>query len=362
GKELRAMLNSDDKAAISEIFHLQEIIPGILPEIENGIVTVYDHPRAAALTKLSQNKRLGSPEHTRFYFAFSNPRLGMSPGEVRQIVELAANDLPSLQNHLIDLANKKRPINSTWFEYLIDRLLRETQSDWSEVALSNFAIALANVMDEVMRSPSLRDAWGRPQVDAPASELAYRLLNKLRDRNPGKRDQTLRKMVENGEAFVWLLDEFVTQELRRQGYFKWTPEPKHTWNLNKEEAEFAREAILSRLQTSIDRERLFESNRLASPLFRWQELCDGDASPASKWLDEHTRTDEAFLHAIAGLGSRVNSSERGIYDALPKRNVEPFTEWSAVVSRLESIAQDAAVGPDLQARASRLLENLNEDI
>lgn len=359
--ELRNLLGEDSELARGQIFKLQDLIPGIELDFDDDLFKVFEPPSPETLREFVRLKRIGSPDHSRYYFAFANPRLGLNQSEVDGVIELAGRDAEGLKERLLEFAGERRPVNGTWFEYLIDRLTRSTLSDWDEEVLCNLVFALADIVDDVSRSQNLRETIGNLDVNEQVVDFVFQIVKELRRRNQQKCMNVVTQVISEGKSIVWLLDSFIDSELRRHGKFGYRSEPEATWNLTDQEVEFGRVEILRRLEGDIDRKRLFETNSLASPLFRWRDFADGDLSPAREWIKEFTKSDDDFVHVMYRLRGKVISSDIGVNYPLRRSYVEPFMDWSLALERLRKIAGDERSPEQQRRRASDMLGNLEEN-
>ncbi|MEE2868197.1 MAG: P-loop NTPase fold protein [Pseudomonadota bacterium] len=359
--ELRKLLREETELARGQIFKLRDFIPGIELDFDEELFKVFEQPSKETLQEFDRLKRIGSPDHSRYYFAFANPRLGLNQFEVDSVIELAGRDAESLKERLLEFAGERRSVNGTWFEYLIDRLMRLTHSDWDEEVLCNFIFALSDIADDVSQSNNLRETIGKLDVNDQVVDFVFQILKELRRRNQEKCTKVLTQVISNGKAIVWLLDSFIDSELRRHGKFGHRSEPEAAWNLTAQEVEFGRVEILRRLEGDIDRKRLFETNSLASPLFRWRDFADGDLSPAREWIKEFTKSDDDFVHVMYRLRGKVISSDIGVNYPLRRSYVEPFMDWSFALERLRKIAGDERSPEQQRRRASDMLGNIEEN-
>lgn len=340
------------------LYQLRYYIPGLQPLAENDVelfqLAGFD------IAALERDKRLGSPHHSRYYFAFSNPKTGMTSSEIEMISELADDNPEQLRARLIDLANDKRQLNGSWLEYYFDRLLRMNYENWSAVRLGNMAFIIADLMDEIVNSPILKQHMGRLPVTYQAVDLMNNLLNDLRKKDENHLAETLKRIFMQASSIVWLLDNYVYKELLRHGKIRDRDYFNRTITLDEKEVEDARQIILKRLNTKQDRERLYKSYDIISPLFRWRDFDNQSCHKPSEWFKEFTDTDEKFLHVLNGMRGWSESSDTGVYHPLSRYHIEPFASWNDCVTRLHSIAQDEGKPQELRNKAQELIDVLDD--
>jgi predicted KAP-like P-loop ATPase len=101
----------------------------------------------AAINMFVAAKRLGSPHHYRYYFAFSQPAGSVSDEQVQGFIDAASDAPPSEAAHmLLQLTSQERPQGGTMGEVFIDRLLSRADQI-PEPAILGILSVLASTMD-----------------------------------------------------------------------------------------------------------------------------------------------------------------------------------------------------------------------
>ena len=102
---------------------LQEILPGLLPPAQGqNQIRVYQDLNNRALEPLVSARRLGSPQHYRYYFAFSQPSGAVSDVEVTQFIETAIRSPEDALLLFSTMSGVARPQGGNAAEVLVGRL------------------------------------------------------------------------------------------------------------------------------------------------------------------------------------------------------------------------------------------------
>ncbi|WP_378917980.1 KAP family P-loop NTPase fold protein [Mesorhizobium kowhaii] len=357
--QLARILDREDVDSLRSIWSLIGYIPGVERNLQNNRTDLFREIPNSEMQNLERQRRLGSPSHYRFYFAFASPRTSFTESELNYIIDIADSSINDFEDEIVRLSEKSRATGGSWFDYFIDRVNHQTIQEWDGKRLSIFSQAIANVMDIVAESELSARTFGRLSVAYRASELVYRMLKILRDKDTALFTETLKKILEDGSSIGWLAEEFVSSEMRRHGKIGDRPKPENEWSLTDAEVESARTIILLRLQKPEEREKLAQITDLASTLFRWRELDQGSFEEPQKWFAEQIKSDQNFISLLNKMRGRVSSTE-GTFFPLARRDVSPFTDWEDVKSRLHKIAGNSVVDPALSTQAKDLLADIQE--
>jgi len=356
--ELLDILQNDIMQGHNYIYRLRYCIPGLQPTGEDEIEIFQQ--LGFDIAELENNKRLGSPEHGRYYFAFSSPKVGMSDTELNAITVLGESTPELLRDRLIELSVEKRQINGSWLEYYFDRISRADLTHWTENQLSNMIFTIVDIMDEVLHSSILRQNMGRLPIAHGTVDLVYKLLRILREKDQERYASILLHVLNDAQSIVWLVDDLISMELRRHGIIPNTQYIHDEKTLSAQEANNAHQIILDRLTNDVDRQRLFDGADIISPLFRWREFDGGEYTKPQAWFEEYTDTDEKFLHVLEGMRGWRSSSDSGISFPLSKNNVAPFADWETCKQRLLSISQNTEISDELRDKAYELYSVTDE--
>ena len=127
---------------------IKELVPGIQPG--DGVEDkdrLFNRGDKVEISSFERDRRLGSPQHSRYYFAFSKPAGALEDKDLYNFISSteAGEDLEDLSTALMQ---EKRPQGGTKFDLLIDRLNRYDERGLQNEAIPSILMALANCMDK----------------------------------------------------------------------------------------------------------------------------------------------------------------------------------------------------------------------
>ncbi len=340
---------------------IKDFIPGVEPlSKEDEKLKIFVAPSSDELQALEQRKRLGSPSHYKYYFAFAAPSTALRDSEFASIIQLASEGKNALVQKLIQLSREARPTGGSWFDYFIDRIAQEPFEEWVAQHLSVFCFAISDVMDVALQSDKSARFMGRVSVSRQAGTLCFKMLQSLKSKpDETQYEDTLRDVFENGASIGWLTEEFLSSELWRHGKAGDRPKPETEWFMSEVELERARETILQRLKQLEERKRIAEYPDIASLLFRWREIDQNNLDEPRNWFAEQSQSEPDFVNLLQKMRGFSGSSE-GISYPLRRPDVAPFCDWDAVKARLWQIANSKSAEQTLPDQARELLEAIQE--
>jgi hypothetical protein len=243
------------------------------------------------------SRRLGSPQHYRYYFSFAHDG-----------AERASTNAIRM---LTDLSGATRPQGGTMAEVLIDRLVAWSDRV-SEGAVPGILAAFATTMDDI--------AWTTKAGDFGehiAWRSARRAVTVLLKRTTGTLRQTsLNELFVNGRAIGWL-SEILRNEIFSHGHFGDRAQPESEWLLSAEDADVL--ATMLRRYREMPPSELMRVPKLLSLLFAW--LHGSGSDEPRRWVQEQTATDAGLLAFLARVRGWAASSTIGIYYPLRRASI-----------------------------------------
>jgi len=357
GDSLRVLLAAESSDVEYELIELGQFLPGVggghvgygsagqEPQI------VFNNLGDFILNKFIREKRLGSPQHYRYYFAFTEPAGALRDEQVSAFVDTAKETLTNAIDVFGDLAKVLRPQGGSMAEVLIDRLQATSQSIPTE-AIAGILAAMAASMDDLARSSKDSDfgyhrGW-------PAAE---RLVESLLRRTSGElRAKCLTTLFSDGRALGWLTG-ILRQEIFGHGHYGQEAKPEEQRLLSGEEFQNVLTVMLQRYRDTAPDE-LMRTPNLTSLLFGWKQ--GGDPDEPRNWVGNQTVTDEGLLRFLARARGWSSSSGEGVYYPLRRRDLESFLDFDQAVARLHSIAQSTAVSDAERRIANELIAAVNQ--
>jgi hypothetical protein len=359
----RKLFSDDLKSAMNEfgddsprsLLQLSRYLPGIGPSLKEGEpIRVFGDVRKEVLTTLESGRRLGSPAHFRYYFAFSSPRDAMSESELNGLIELLKGDVDRIGAEFLELASRKRPVGGDWLNYFFDRLTRIGLGDLLDEQLVNLSVAIARVIDIASGKQVYRGAFAPPSAYDLATDLVLEALRELKKRERSLFEACL-LAVANERSIGWLLEDLLHTELRHHGLAgKGAIEDPY---LAVDDLNMLKEIISDRLDTVEAQRELNNATDMVSLLYRWRELDGDDPARPHAWLNGVQVTDDGFIDILLNLRSWRATSEQVDY-LLREEAIGDFLDWDAMVIRVQAIADNVVDNPDLASRAEEVLQSI----
>ena len=336
-EDLKRLLKRQGLKLEDVIWELHEILPGINWDIDKEKHPdgwkLFDNLSDSAVRKWVARRRLGSPQHYRYYFALVPPQGVITDDEVMNLVALATASREDTASLLATAANTKRSVGGVALDPLLSRLLSLGDEDMPTTAIPNLLYGLADVVDEAS-SLSGERRWGIDWI-AVTAERAFRDL--LRKIPKEVRPKVIEGIFSRGKALGWiaglLADDIFARGLAGEDN-RGSEEPF----FETDEFEAAKSALINRIKSE-PAEKIMGVPRLPSVLYTWQRL--GRDQDVRNWCSEQTKTDEGLLAFLAKSRGWANASNIGIYYPLNKGTISDFIDYDAAVARVRKLATSA---------------------
>lgn len=351
-KQLMAGVGGDEGLAI---ISLGLVLPGVDAGSWFGRDAdqrqVFNNVGVHSLNEFKADKRLGSPEHYRFYFAFSEPAGALRDEQAELFISVAEEDPPTAVEMLKDFLNQGRPQGGSMVEVLIDRL-----SIWSdripEAAIPGIFAAIGEIMDEAAAA-SMESDFGRHPAWPPAEHVVSVLLG----RTSGElRAACLRTLFVEGKALSWLT-YVLRNEIFSHGHFGDRMEPVDQRLLSHDEFEEVLGGMLDRYRRT-PAEDLLRVPNLLYLLYAWQQ--GGGTDEARRWVEKVTTTDAGLLAFLPRVRSCTSTSDRGVVYPLRCSNLRNFLDCDVIVGRLQGIVGSTAACNADRRIAQKMLEAIEQ--
>ena len=344
---LSALLDPEGVNIDRAIFELSDMLPGLVGEIpsrrgEPSRRRLFNNLRGDALNQLVASRRLGSPQHYRYYFAFSQPAGALRDEEVQGFIAAALAERNGAVQSFARFVIQVRPQGGTMADVLIDRLIAEVERI-PEGAIPNVLASLADSLDA--QAIASRDSDFR---DSQAWTSAERLVSILLRRVSGDaRAESLRALF-SGRALGWLT-KLLRSEIFAHGFFGDRAEPEDQRLLAVTEFPDVLASMLQRYRATPPEDLLRVPNFL-SVLYAWQQ--GGQDEEVRSWVEQQTATDAGLLAFLSRIRGWAMGNE--VYYPLNRRDIGHFLDYEAVVRRVNSIA----TAPDTSDEQRRLASEL----
>jgi len=201
GQSLEKILGSEGGDLSRARFDLADILPGVAQEFAGGQATgrVFNDLRRETFGKFIVGRRLGSPEHYRYYFAFAQPAGALNDKEVDEFVALSESDPNAAVQMFAKLARQSRPQGGVMAEVLIERLLSAV-NQIPLPAVPGCLAAFAADLDDVGFSSA--GELNRQRVWEAAKQCVELLLKRIT--RPEERAKCVRVLFTDGQDLGWL--------------------------------------------------------------------------------------------------------------------------------------------------------------
>ena len=353
-KELKKYVTEGNIGSPRSLWEFKEFIPGLRQgsNIEDKDL-LFDLDNSAEIASFERDRRLGSPQHSRYYFSFAKPAGALDDADLYSFISLAeiGEDLEEFSAALIQ---QRRPQGGTKFDLLIDRLNSRGPELLPDSAVPSILMALANCMDTAGLESGKGD-WGVRWSWRSANRLFEKLLTKLA---PDVRSNIIRSIFASGKAIGWLVSEPIRDEIFSHGRYGDRTKPEENRLFTGEELDEAIHLLLERFK-STDRHRILDAPEVLQILYGWKQA--GDEAGVLEWVQEQLTTDAGLLKLLSGCRGWSQSDKT--YYPLNRRDLKNFMDFDAALERLRGISENMDKTEDERELAKELLgaAELGED-
>jgi KAP family P-loop domain len=331
---------------------LSYTLPGIKTSSDKNL---FGNLSSVAFNSFIVGRRLGSPEHYRFYFAFAQSAGALGDEQVEVFLALAEHDAAEATRTFSDLASQKRPQGGSMAEVMIDRIISAIDRI-SVAAIPGILVAFADNLDVVALASRDSDFGQHPGWES--AERATSLL--LRPVPKAERPNLLEQLFSRGSALGWLTS-VLRGEIFSHGHYGDRPKPEEQRLLTPAEFQRVLAIILRRYAETPDDVLLCVPN-LVSLLYCWLQASGND--DVKHRVRTITQSDDgllAFLSRARGWTSKGNARGVVIRYPLQRRDLENFIEYEDAVRRVEKIAKSKDASSESRQLAEELLIAFKQD-
>lgn len=333
---------------------LSKMLPGVSPDFAHGdegaarkVFNGLGRGREV-FNPFIIGRRLSSPEHYRYYFAFSQPSGALGDDQLNTFVDMAKIDRTSTISRLQILGGQERPQGGVMAELLIERLIAIAQQI-PVAAIPNILSALSDTLDDIAYRNRNAD-WGHFPSWGAAGLLVEKLMRRTTDR--AVREEYITRLFAEGRAIGWQTDLF-RDETFAHGHYGDRREPEGQRLLTPDEFQQVL-AIMIRRYPSIPPKELMAVPNLVSLLFGWKQAAEND--DACFWVEANTEKDDDLLYFLSRARGWSVSSDKGLQYPLRRQDLSPFLNYDTAINRVRAIADDAKAAPEVRQRATELLD------
>ena len=334
---------------------LTTYLPGVYIEFPNRgekAWRVFGEISSDALAKLIVGRRLGSPQHHRYYFALSHPAHAITDLEFEAFVGAAANSPNEAASQFRNLAVTRRPQGGVMAEALLSRLGGGALQRLSAAASMGVLLAVADGIDYGASTVGQGD-MGRYWIWKSATELLRHGLRQV----GAEREEFVGRLFRDAASLGWLTDVF-REETYDHGVYGKSPVPEEKRILTPTEFHIATRHLLDRFRavTPVDVRRIPGASGI---FYAWEQVAPDAREEVRQKFEELTRDDTDFLDLLEimrGWGS-VNGE---VFRPLRQKEFGWLADFAGIKARLRGI-EDGDGAKSMKVHAIELLQAIDAD-
>jgi predicted KAP-like P-loop ATPase len=335
----------------AQMHSLASILPGVDFDLvgTDSVVelTLYKSENPARLVR---DKRIGSPQHYRYYFALTAPQGAISDKLFSEFIKQTHESPEDAATYFYDLSSKMTPSGQAASQAILDRLKGKGIEQVPKHALPGLLRALAQSMDIASLTLGPGD-FGRNWIWGDAEHLfasAWRRISRK------ERERLAKNLFRSGASLGWLT-EILRRETFSHGIYGNRSEPESEWLMSNSELESAGAALLERYK-NLKPEQLNDLPRITPLLYAWMQYDSSALPEIRKKVESLTSSDEDFLNFLDKMRTWQNTNGTISYP-LRESDVSIFLDVTESRKRLKRLTSKSA----LSSQAQQLLEAMRKD-
>lgn len=314
---------------------LSEVLPGIEQLLGNALETswrLYEETSASDTAELISQKRLGSPQHYRYYFALSPPSGAVIDADFGSFLQHAAEAPDEAVSQFQVMATTTRPQGGVVAEALLDRLQGRGLDQIPLAAIPGVLLAVADGIDDAAVTIGKGD-WDRYWIWNDATRLLDDALRKL---PATERDAIVRKIFGIGRSLGWLTNVF-RSETFAHGVYGDQRASKKERILTSDEFETVTELLLRRYE-ALSTADIRRVPGISAAFYAWVQVAPDAREEIRAKFADLSRDDDDFLELLNAMRSwrKVNGD---LSHPLRETDLEWLGDFEEVERRLDHLAQ-----------------------
>jgi len=332
GDRLLELMPDDDIESPNSIWSLLSFVPGLV-KADNSAERVFKSVSDRDIEQLINARRLGSPLHSRFYFALSAPKAMIPEADMRSLREAAGQDVTATTRILDGYIENERHYGQSWIEHLLMRFDDVELRTYSIDQLAGLATALAISAGHAIRK--------HERIEPLAVSLSTKIqwavdliLTKIK-RIDAARVTTVTSDIFRRGDLAWLVGRYYRQHLYDHGRIGERANPADQRVHTEAVMDQGRATLEARLSAATD--DFLDFKDFPAFIFGWRDMSGIDTTKA--WVAQKITTDADFLKFLLQMRSWAASDQ--VYYPLRRDAVEIFVPWRDVITRLQEIQRQA---------------------
>jgi hypothetical protein len=341
---LNGIIQSLPAASPLSVMTLKRWLPSIAG-VSDETPTLFSKIPDAEVQNLSLNRRLGSRDWWRYYFAFSPPKNILLPSFFDEIFRLAGSDHEPVQlaEKLLEQVTSNGFSSRTKFEQILEKLTPARLADVTPSQCRGLIWFFFENGDELVSRFRERGNWFAI-YDIELDKVVDHLLRRLFSDDRKFTLDYLSKRLKSGKALYWIAI-YLRHLVWQNGMAGDRPEPVDKRVCNDDELTQLCEIYSSRLEDADVKKLLSQFDDLPGFIFAWKDI--STTATVSAWMTTVTRDDESFLQMLLQLRYRGLSSVTGYYRALRLSDIAEFLGGEKTVSQRLDDIETSGKFPDL---------------
>ena len=332
GDRLLELMPDDDMESPNSIWSLLSFVPGLV-KTDNSAERVFKSVSDRDIEQLINARRLGSPLHSRFYFALSAPKAMIPEADMRSLREAAGQDVTATTRILDGYIENERQYGQSWIEHLLIRLDDVELRTYSIDQLAGLATALAISAGHAIRK--------HERIEPLAVSLSTKIqwavdliLTNIKGIDAARITTVTSDIFQRGDL-AWLVGRYYRQKLYDHGRLGDRANPADQRLHTDAVLDQGRVTLEARLSAATD--DFLDFKDFGAFIFGWRDMSGVDTPKA--WATQKIATDADFLKFLLQMRSWAASDR--VYYPLRRDDVEIFVPWRDVLTRLQEIERQA---------------------
>lgn len=332
GDRLLGLMPDDDAESPNSIWSLLSFVPGLV-KTDNSAERVFKSVSDRDIEQLIDARRLGSPLHSRFYFALSAPKAMIPEADMRSLREAAGQDVPATTKILDGYIENDRHYGQSWIEHLLIRLDVVELRTYSINQLAGLATALAISAGRAVRK--------HERIEPLAVSLSTKIqwavdviLAKIKRLDAARAMSVTSEIFHQGDL-AWLVGRYYRQQLYDHGRMGDRAKPADQRVHTNAVMDQGRSTLEARLSAATD--DFLDFKDFGAFIFGWRDM--SGVETVKTWVTQKIDADADFLKFLLQMRSWAASDR--VYYPLRRDAVEIFLPWRDVINRLEEIERRA---------------------
>lgn len=315
---------------------LKRMLPGIGLKKDSAAAQankwdLYVDVNASSLATFVNNRRLGSPQHFRFYFSLSMPSSALADADFEKFILSSANSPSEAAEFFKQLANTPRRRGGVLAEAILERLLDTGIEQLPVAAIPGVIRSIGEGIDDAARLIGT-GGWGEYWI----WHTADRIFTGAWKRVPiVDRPNLLNKLFQSGRSLGWLTN-ILRAETFAHGRYGARAKPMEERLFTPNEFGSVVAIMLARYRTS-DPKELLGSLNFSGLLYAWAQCEAGCDSEVRDWVYHQTEADNNLLEFLEKMKSWASVNDVTTY-RLRTEIISHFMDVDAVRARLDRLS------------------------